>query len=162
MPTDAVHVGTNAKAQKMIAAREYALEVLKLATGKPTPGALLLAYDYRSALLTLHDDALGAGSDEHRHLIQLALGLLRAAYDVACDILDIRTLHDTYQARLDAASHAVLWATAYVHRVNPPKQTHTNGVPSTHDAYFLNNASSFMRGASGAPDVIALPAEDEE
>jgi hypothetical protein len=109
---------------KLIAARELALAVVKLATGRPSPAALLIAHDYRATMMTLHEDMLAATlqSPEDVRLIGLALCLIRAAYDADRKGRGNESFVNNYYARLAEAARAATWASSYVARMSPQKQ----------------------------------------
>jgi hypothetical protein len=102
---------------ELIAAREYALEIIKLATGRPSPGGLLAGYDYYASLRKLHGDVLGLLGAEDARLIELAVALIRAAHDAERKAHLDPNLRN-YYARRDDAARAAQWATGYVIRIN--------------------------------------------
>ncbi len=104
-------------AHELMAAREYALAIIKLSTGRPSPGALLLAFDYRNALRKLHADVLGPVDAEDARLMDVAVALIRAAYDAEKKGHLDPNLRN-YSARLEDAARASRWAIAYVTRSN--------------------------------------------
>lgn len=112
---------TRTKSRKLNAARRHALAIIKLATGRPTPGALFAAFDYRESVGALyeHVPTLTAVDAEDLHLILVAHALLRAGQDAERD----PSFQDQYTARLQDAASSALWASAYVRRCNAPKRT---------------------------------------
>lgn len=102
----------------LVEARDYALAVIKLATGRPTPGALLLAYDYRATLRRLHEDILGPLGAEDARLVGVSVALLRAAYDAEKKGQLDPSYRNNYYARLDDAARTSTWATSYMARLN--------------------------------------------
>lgn len=117
MATDSTHANPSKTDRDIIAARDYAVGIIKLATGRPSPGALLSAYDYRSALLKLHADVLGPMAPEDIRLVDLAVSLIRAAHDAEKrGHLDVNLRN--YYTRLKEVERSAAWASAYVARIN--------------------------------------------
>ncbi len=105
-------------------ARDYALSIIRLATGRPSPGALLLAFDYKVALRKLHADVLGTLDADDSRLVDIAVSLIRAAYDAQKKGHLDPNLRN-YYARLGDAVRIARWAIAYVARSN---QTHSAAI----------------------------------
>ena len=141
-------------APELTAAREYALGIIKLATGRPSPGALLLAFDYRAALRKLHADVLGTLSEDDARLTEVAVALIRAAYDAEKKgHLDPHLRN--YAARLEDAARLSRWAIAHVARSNPGAMVRHAG--SAH-ARTASSAIGERLTQSVIQDVFATPA----
>lgn len=111
------------KSKRLNTSRRHALAIIRLATGSPSAGALLAAFDYREAVTALykHVPSLDAVDSEDLRLILLAHGFMRAAWDA---VLRPAPEHDVaYARRMAEAARSSIWATAYVLRSNSSKRT---------------------------------------
>ncbi len=117
MVADSTHTNPSKADRDITAARHYAVGIIRLATGRPSPGGLLSAYDYHGTLLKLHADVVGPMAPEDMRIVDIAVSLIRAAYDAEKKgylDADLRN----YYTRLQEAERSAAWATAYVARTD--------------------------------------------